>query len=138
VFPSNIKILIIDDFPSMRSIIKKEFNKLGFTQIDEAGGAKHARSKIKAALELKEPYGVIVAEWVSPDAKGVDLLRFCQSNDCLENTVFLMLTSEVEQRSNINSINLGITEYISKPIDSDKLKLKIENLWERFHKKAAS
>lgn len=137
MFPATTKILVIDDFSTMRKIIKKELKALGFTNIDEADDGNTALPKIKAAADAGEPYGFIISDWNMPEMKGIDLLKHCRADDRLKGTPFIMVTSEAEQKNIVEAAMSGVSDYISKPFDAGTLKTKLERIWDKSQKKAA-
>ncbi len=137
MFPVTTKILVVDDFSTMRKIIKKELKALGYTNVEEADDGQTALPKIKAAVDAGEPYGVIISDWNMPEMKGIDLLKQCRADDRLKSTPFIMVTSEAEQKNIVEAAMSGVSDYVSKPFDSGTLKVKLERIWEKTQKSAA-
>ncbi|HCZ11439.1 MAG: hypothetical protein A2077_07250 [Nitrospirae bacterium GWC2_46_6] len=114
----NIKILIVDDAPPMRAFIKagilSSISKDIF--IDEAVSGEAAQSK----LQLHN-YDLILCDWNMPGMKGSDLLRWMKEQEDLKDTPFIMVTAHNEKDIIMDAVNLGITDFIVKPITVDML-----------------
>jgi two-component system chemotaxis response regulator CheY len=141
VFPVATKILVVDDFSTMRKIIIRELKTLGFSNIDEADDGITAWPKIKTAQESGQPYGFIISDWNMPEMKGIDLLKSCKKEEKLKNIPFIMLTAESEQQCIDEAKASGAADFISKPFDASTLKVKLEEIWNKsqnkFENKAA-
>ena len=91
MFNLKIKVLVVDDFPTMRRIVKNLLKQLGFENIDEAEDGAQARVKLKAG-----GYGLVVSDWNMPVMEGIDLLKHVREDETLKAIPFLMVTAEAE------------------------------------------
>ena len=80
MFPLDTKFLVVDDFATMRKIIKKVLNELGYTNVEEADDGKTALPLIQGAHDAGKPYGFIVSDWNMPGMQGIDLLKACKAD----------------------------------------------------------
>ncbi len=122
-----MKILVVDDFSSMRVIIKKALLALGFENISEAAGAVDAVRK----LECGESFDFIISDWNMPNMTGLELLTYVRSADKTRGVPFLMVTAEAQRENIISAAKAGVSQYIVKPFTSESLQEKIETIFAR-------
>lgn len=124
MFNFGVKVLVVDDFPTMRRIVKNLLKQIGFENIDEAEDGVQALNKLKSGN-----YGLIVSDWNMPNMEGIDLLRnIRQEAEPLKNIPFLMVTAEAEKEKVIEAIKAGVDNYIVKPFTAEVLKEKLEKI----------
>lgn len=124
MFNFGIKVLVVDDFPTMRRIVKNLLKQIGFENIDEAEDGVQALNKLKGGN-----YGLVVSDWNMPNMQGIDLLRNVrQEAEPLKNIPFLMVTAEAEKEKVIEAIKAGVDNYIVKPFTAEVLKEKLEKI----------
>ncbi len=122
----NMKILVVDDFATMRRIVKNLLKQLGFENIEEAEDGKQALSKLK-----EQKYHFVVSDWNMPNMTGIELLRNVRSDEELKGLSFLMVTAESEKEKVIEAIKTGVNNYIIKPFTAEILKEKMEKIFEK-------
>ena len=123
MFNLKIKVLVVDDFPTMRRIVKNLLKQLGFENIDEAEDGAQALGKLKAG-----GYGLVVSDWNMPVMEGIDLLRHVRQDEALKTMPFLMVTAEAEKDKVITAIKAGVDNYVVKPFTAEVLKEKLEKI----------
>lgn len=124
MFNFSIKVMVVDDFPTMRRIVKNLLKQIGFENIDEAEDGAQALSKLKGG-----GYGLVVSDWNMPNMEGIDLLRkIRQEADPLKSIPFLMVTAEAEKEKVIEAIKAGVDNYVVKPFTAEVLKEKLEKI----------
>jgi two-component system chemotaxis response regulator CheY len=123
MFNLKIKVLVVDDFPTMRRIVKNLLKQLGFENIDEAEDGAQALSKLKAG-----GYGLVVSDWNMPVMEGIDLLKHVREDEALKTMPFLMVTAEAEKDKVITAIKAGVDNYVVKPFTAEVLKEKLEKI----------
>ena len=126
---SNMKILVVDDFSTMRRIIKNLLKQIGYVNIDEAEDGADAYSKIENG-----GYGFIISDWNMPNMDGLELLGKIRSNDELKHLPLLMVTAEAEKEKVISAIQAGVNNYIVKPFTAEILKEKMDKVFETIGK----
>lgn len=126
MFDFKIKVLVVDDFPTMRRIVRNLLKQLGFENIDEAEDGSQALAMLK-----KGGFGLVVSDWNMPHMEGIDLLRNVRKDASLKDIAFLMVTAEAEKEKVIEAIKSGVDNYIVKPFTAETLKEKIEKIAER-------
>ena len=125
----HMKILIVDDFSTMRQIVKKSLRQLGFDNIIEAVDGQDALGKLKA-----DEYKFIISDWNMPNMMGIDLLKAVRSDDKLKTLPFLMVTAEAQKENIIEAAKAGVSQYIIKPFTVDALEQKMEVIFSKVAK----
>lgn len=122
-FNFNLKVLVVDDFPTMRRIIKNLLKQIGFENVDEAENGQQALDKLKQG-----GFGLLVTDWNMPIMEGIDLLRNLRKEPALKELPVLMVTAEAEKEKVIEAIKAGVDNYIVKPFTAETLKEKLEKV----------
>jgi two-component system, chemotaxis family, chemotaxis protein CheY len=122
-----MKILVVDDFTTMRRIVRNLLKQLGFENIEEAEDGQQAFSKLK-----DEKYHFIISDWNMPNMTGIELLQNVRSDPELKGLPFLMVTAESEKERVIEAIKSGVNNYIIKPFTAEILKEKMEKIFEKM------
>lgn len=122
----NIKILIVDDFSTMRRIIKNLLRDLGFTNTHEADDGTTALPMLKSG-----DYDFLVTDWNMPGMNGIELLKHVRSDEKLAALPVLMVTAEAKRDQIIEAAQAGVNGYVVKPFTAQVLKEKIEKIFER-------
>lgn len=125
---TNIKILIVDDFSTMRRIIKNLLRELGFTNTSEADDGLTALPKLKEG-----DYDLLVTDWNMPGMQGIDLLRAVRADERLKTLPVLMVTAEQKKEQIIEAAKAGVNGYVVKPFTAQILKGKLEKIFERIN-----
>ena len=131
MFPLASKILIVDDFATMRKIIKKSLSELGYNHIDEASDGSSALSKLHEALRKNEAFQLIVSDWGMEPVSGFDLLQKCRANPQLKDLPFLLITADSDKENIQKAGKAGVSDCIVKPFTPLMLKQKLEKIWNR-------
>lgn len=137
MFAPETKFIVVDDFATMRKIIRKVLTELGYTNIDEADDGAKALPMIKAASTNGAPYQCIISDWNMPNMQGIDLLKACKADEKLKDTPFMLVTAEGEQKQIIEAAKAGVSDYVVKPFNAQTLKEKLLKVYNRHHAKAA-
>ena len=120
----NMKILIVDDFSTMRRIIRNILKQLEFINVEEAEDGSVAFEKLKDA-----DYDLLITDWNMPNMTGLDLLKEIRSNEKLKDLKVLMVTAEAEKENIIQAAQAGANDYIVKPFTADVLEQKINKIF---------
>ena len=122
----NMNILIVDDFSTMRRIIKNLLRDLGFTNTEEADDGS-------TALPILQKGGIdfLVTDWNMPKMTGIDLLKAVRADASLEGLPILMVTAEAKREQIIEAAQAGVNGYVVKPFTAAVLQEKIEKIFER-------
>lgn len=122
----NMKILIVDDFSTMRRIIKNLLRDLGFTNTQEADDGLTALPMLKGG-----DFDFLVTDWNMPGMTGIDLLKAVRADDKLSSLPILMVTAEAKRDQIIEAAQAGVNGYVVKPFTAQVLKEKIDKIFER-------
>ena len=123
----NMKILIVDDFSTMRRIIKNLLRDLGFTNTDEADDGNTALPMLRSGK-----YDFLVTDWNMPGMTGFDLLKAVRADEQLKGLPILMVTAEAKRDQIVAAAQAGVNGYVVKPFTAAVLKEKIEKIFERI------
>ncbi|MGH1440394.1 MAG: chemotaxis response regulator CheY [Cellvibrionaceae bacterium] len=122
----NMKILIVDDFSTMRRIIKNLLRDLGFTNTQEADDGLTALPMLKSG-----DFDFLVTDWNMPGMTGIDLLKQVRADEKLADLPTLMVTAEAKRDQIVEAAQAGVNGYVVKPFTAAALKEKIEKIFER-------
>ena len=127
----SMRILIVDDFSTMRRIVKNLLGDLGFTNTAEADDGKTAWPM----LETGE-FDFVVTDWNMPGMTGIDLLRQIRSSPKTAKIPVLMVTAEAQKSQIIEAAQAGVNGYIIKPFTAATLKEKLDKIFQRLSEAA--
>ena len=122
-----MKILIVDDFSTMRRIIKNLLRDLGFTNTAEADDGNTALPMLQSGS-----FDFLVTDWNMPGMSGFDLLKAVRADENLKNLPVLMVTAEAKRDQIVAAAQAGVNGYVVKPFTAAVLKEKIEKIFERI------
>jgi len=124
----NIKILLVDDFSTMRRIEKNLLKEIGFSNIDEADDGVTALPMLK-----KGNYDLVITDWNMPVMQGIDLLKAIRANPALSHIPVLMVTAESKREQIIAAAQAGVNGYVVKPFTGATLREKLEKIYSRIN-----
>ena len=122
-----IRILIVDDFSTMRRIVKNLLNDLGFTNTAEADDGTTALVELQ-----KAKFDLVVTDWNMPGMPGIDLLKAIRADESLAKIPVLMVTAEAKREQIIEAAQCGVNGYIIKPFTAQTLEEKLGKIFERL------
>ena len=125
-----MKILVVDDFSTMRRIVKNVLKQLGFENIEEAEDGVQAMAKLKSG-----GFGFMVSDWNMPNMDGLQLLKEVRKDPTLSTLPILMVTAEAEKTMVITAIQAGVNNYVVKPFTAEVFKEKMDKIFERLEAK---
>lgn len=123
----NMKILIVDDFSTMRRIVRNLLNELGFSNIDEADDGATALPKLQAGS-----YDFLVTDWNMPQMPGIELLKAVRSDPKLAKLPVMMVTAEAKKEQIVVAAQAGVNGYVVKPFTAETLREKINKIFDRI------
>jgi two-component system chemotaxis response regulator CheY len=126
---TSIKILIVDDFATMRKIIKKLLGKIGYQDVHEAENGQVALEMLKS-----DNFNFILADWNMPEMNGLDLLKTIRKDEKYKDIPFVLVTSEASKNNIIAAIQAGANDYIVKPFNADALQETIKKILNQLDK----
>ena len=116
----SMKILVVDDFSTLRRIIKNILKQIGFANVDEAENGQVALSKIADGN-----YDFVISDWNMPEMNGIELLKSVRANETTKDLPFLMVTAEAKKENVVEAVKSGVNNYIVKPFTAETLQEKI-------------
>ena len=122
-----MRILVVDDFATMRRITKTILKQLGFENIEEAEDGNDAYSKLQGGN-----FGFIVSDWNMPNLDGLGLLKKVRSDPNLKDLPVMMVTAEAEKGMVIEAIQAGVNNYVVKPFTAATFKEKMDKVFEKL------
>ncbi|MBN1546242.1 MAG: chemotaxis response regulator CheY [Syntrophaceae bacterium] len=123
----SIKILVVDDFATMRKVIRNLLKQSGYENIVEAEDGVNALKILKS-----QKIDFIVSDWNMPNMSGLELLKAVRADEDLKALPFLMVTAEALQENVVAAVKAGVSNYIVKPFTSETLDEKIKKIMEKM------
>ncbi|MEF3168270.1 MAG: chemotaxis response regulator CheY [Deltaproteobacteria bacterium] len=123
-FDTNMKILIVDDFATMRRIVKNILTQLGFKNFIEAEDGTIAWDVLQ-----KEKVDFIVSDWNMPTMTGIELLKKVRADERFKDLPFIMVTAEAQKENIIEAVKARVSNYIVKPFTPETLSEKIQKIF---------
>ncbi len=117
----DIRVLVVDDFSTMRRLIKKILTDIGAENIMEAENGSNALEILK-----REKVDLVICDWNMPSMSGVDLLGKVRADEKMANIPFIMVTAEGKKDNILEATRRGVTGYVTKPFGAEALKSKIK------------
>ncbi len=120
---TSIKVLIVDDFATMRRILKNILKQLGFKNILEADDGT-------TALEVlgKQDVDLIISDWNMPKMTGLELLKKIRADEKYSKHPFLMVTAEAQKQNVIEAVQAGVSNYVVKPFTAEAISEKLKKI----------
>jgi len=125
----NMKFLIVDDFSTMRRIIRNLLKELEFTNADEAEDGVAALAKLRGGN-----FEFVVSDWNMPNMTGIELLRAIRADATLKDLPVLMVTAEAKKENIIEAAQAGASGYVVKPFTAAVLEEKLNKIFEKMGK----
>lgn len=122
-----MQILVVDDYNTMRRIIKNLLKQLGFDNVDEAADGGEALVKLS-----EKPFKLVVSDWNMEPMSGFELLKKVRADDKLKDIPFLMVTAESKPENVAAAKQAGVSNYIVKPFNAETLKSKLVAILGQF------
>jgi len=119
-----MKILVVDDFQTMRRIIRNYLRQLGFNNVEEAEDGDVALEKLN-----ETQIDFVITDWNMPKMTGIDLLKKIRAENNFKNIPVLIITAEAEKENVVQAAQAGVNDYIVKPFTPEVLQSKIEKIF---------
>ncbi|BFR50244.1 chemotaxis response regulator CheY [Nitratidesulfovibrio sp. HK-II] len=123
-YDTNMRVLVVDDFSTMRRIIKNILRQLGFTNVVEADDGTTAWEVLN-----KDRIDFVISDWNMPKMTGIELLRKVRASEEFADMPFLMVTAEAQQENVIEAVQARVSNYIVKPFTAETMKQKIDKIF---------
>ncbi len=120
----DMTVLVVDDYSSMRRIVKGVLKQLGFKNFIEAEDGKQALDELN-----KDEVGLIVSDWNMPNMNGLDFLKAVRANEEFQSIPFIMVTAEGQKDCVIEAARAGVSNYIIKPFTPETFSAKLQRVF---------
>ena len=130
---NDLKFLVVDDFSTMRRIVRNLLKELGFTNVDEAEDGVVAMQKLRGG-----GFDFVISDWNMPNMTGIELLRNVRADPALKNLPLLMITAEAKKENIIEAAQAGANGYIVKPFTAVTLDEKLSKIFHNMQKAGAA
>ena len=124
---TSLKFLVVDDFSTMRRIVRNLLKELGFTNVEEAEDGAAALSKLRQG-----GFEVVVSDWNMPNMDGLTLLQTMRADAELKSLPFLMITAEAKKENIAAAVQAGASSCIAKPFTAATLQEKLDKIFEKM------
>jgi two-component system chemotaxis response regulator CheY len=124
---TSLKFLVVDDFSTMRRIVRNLLKELGFTNVEEAEDGAVALSKLRQG-----GFEVVVSDWNMPNMDGLTLLQTMRADAELRSLPFLMITAEAKKENIAAAVQAGASSCIAKPFTAATLQEKLDKIFEKM------
>lgn len=121
----DLRFLVVDDYSTMRRIVKNLLHDLGYPHVAEADDGKTALPMLQAG-----GYDFVVTDWNMPGMPGLDLLKAIRADEKLKGMPVLMVTAEAKREQIVEAAQAGVSGYVIKPFTSETLKAKLDKILE--------
>jgi two-component system chemotaxis response regulator CheY len=128
-----MKFLVVDDFSTMRRIVRNLLKELGYTNVDEAEDGVVALHKLKT-----EAFDFVVSDWNMPNMTGIDLLKAIRADAALKHLPVLMVTAEAKKENIIQAAQAGASGYVVKPFTAGTLDEKLAKIFKNMETAAVA
>lgn len=125
----NMSILVVDDFPTMRRIVRSLLKELGYTNVEEAEDGQEALHKLRNGN-----FDFVVSDWNMPNLDGLDMLKQIREDASLKSLPVLMVTAEAKKENIIAAAQAGANGYVVKPFTAATLEEKLNKIFEKLGK----
>ena len=126
---SELKFLVVDDFSTMRRIIRNLLKEVGITNVDDAEDGQIALQKLRSG-----EFNFVVSDWNMPNMTGLQLLREIRADDALKHLPVLMVTAEAKKENIVEAAQAGASGYVVKPFTAATLDEKLQRIFQQMQK----
>jgi two-component system, chemotaxis family, chemotaxis protein CheY len=126
---TDLKFLVVDDFSTMRRIVRNLLKELGFTHVEEAEDGVVALQKLRVGR-----FDFVISDWNMPNMTGIELLRCIRADAGLKHLPLLMVTAEAKRENIVDAAQAGASGYIVKPFTAATLDEKLNKIFQTMQK----
>ncbi len=131
MFPLETRILVIDDVPFIRDLVRGHLNALGYKDLMEAGDGEEGHRLLIHQLAAGTPINMVISDWNMPGLSGLDLLKILRNTPEWKDILFILLTAEAEVEQVTEAVMAGVSQYIVKPFSAISFEEKLKSLWKK-------
>lgn len=129
MFPITTRILVADDMPTIRELVKNQLKALGYKNIVEASDGEQALNFVINGAMTGSPIELVISDWNMPKMTGLEFLKQIRASDQFAKLPFVLLTSESERDQVTEAIMAGVSQYIVKPFAAKAFEEKLRGVW---------
>lgn len=133
MFPPETRILIADDMPTIRELVKNQLKNMGFKNIVEAADGESAMNLVISNTTIGTPIQLVVSDWNMPKMSGLEFLKQIRASTDWSNLPFILLTSESERDQVTEAILAGVSQYLVKPFAGKSFEEKLRGVWAKHN-----
>jgi two-component system chemotaxis response regulator CheY len=126
---TDLKFLVVDDFSTMRRIVRNLLKELGFANVEEAEDGVAALQKLRGGT-----FDFVVSDWNMPNMSGIELLRAVRADPALKHLPVLMITAEAKKENIVEAAQAGASGYVVKPFTAATLDEKLNKIFQNMQK----
>lgn len=134
MFPLETRILVIDDMPSIRDLVKNTLKAMGYKNIQEAEDGEEGLKILIKNNSGDESIQLVISDWNMPKMKGLELLKHVRATAEWAQLPFVLLTSESERDQVTEAVLAGVSQYIVKPFSAKIFEDKLRGAWQKHNK----
>lgn len=123
----NLNFLVVDDFSTMRRIVRNLLKELGYNNVEEAEDGVDALDKLKTGQ-----FQFVVSDWNMPNLDGLDMLKKIRADDAMKDLPVLMVTAEAKKENIIAAAQAGANGYVVKPFSAAILEEKLNKIFDKL------
>lgn len=131
MFPSESKILVVDDSTFSRNIVKNGLKEMKFWKLYEAENAASAQVSLAQEFKSGEPIQLMICDIHMPNMTGLELLKWVRARDAFKNLPVIIITSSQEKTEVLEAAKLGVSHFMIKPFDALTLRDRVIAAWEK-------
>lgn len=136
MLPTDAKIIVADDMPTIRDLVKSQLKALGYKNLFEAADGEQALNLLITHESSIAKIQMVISDWNMPKMTGLEFLKQVRATDQWKNLPFILLTSETERDQVTEAIMSGVSQYIVKPFNAKGFEEKFRQGWLKHNKKA--
>ncbi|CAN0617784.1 response regulator receiver protein [Burkholderia sp. lig30] len=125
----NMRILVVDDFPTMRRIVRNLLKELGYSNVDEAEDGAAGLARLRSG-----GFEFVISDWNMPNLDGLSMLKEIRADAALSHLPVLMVTAESKKENIIAAAQAGASGYVVKPFTAATLDEKLGKILEKMAK----
>jgi len=135
MFPPETRILVADDMPTIRDLVKGQLKNMGFRTILEAADGEQAMQVLINNNQAGTPIQLVISDWNMPKMTGLEFLKQVRASSEWANLPFVLLTSESERDQVTEAILAGVSQYVVKPFAAKIFEEKLKGVWAKHNPK---
>ena len=133
MFPPETRILIADDMPTIRELVKNQLKNMGFKNIIEASDGEIAMKLVISNTTIGTPIQLVISDWNMPKLSGLEFLKQIRASTDWANLPFVLLTSESDRDQVTEAILAGVSQYLVKPFAGKSFEEKLRGVWAKHN-----